>query len=103
MTQKQEQIEALKNSLNMLTRSIVLEAKNIEDAQNMAKVLEVFAKGLELLDEYDNKTLATNVLTKREAVIISKEEYLKLIAKMKPEEKDTMKQVILSVLNGDNE
>ena len=85
LTQKQEQIEALKNSLNMLTRSIVLEAKNIEDAQNMAKVLEVFAKGLELLDEYDNKTLATNGLTKREAVIISKEEYLKLIAKMKPE------------------
>lgn len=85
LAQKQEQIEALKNSLNLLTRSISLEAKNIEDAQNMAKVLEIFAKGLELLDDYDNKTLATNGLTKREAVVISKEEYLELIAKMKPE------------------
>ena len=85
LAQKQEQIKALKNSLNLLTRSITLEAKNIEDAQNMAKVLEIFAKGLDLLDDYDNKTLATNGLTKREAVIISKEEYLELIAKMKPE------------------
>ena len=85
LAEKQEQIEVLKNSLNLLTRSIVSQAKNIDDAQNLAKVLEVFAKGLGLLDDYDNKTLATKGLTKREAIKISKEEYLELIAKMKPE------------------
>ena len=85
LAEKQEQIEVLKNSLNLLTRSIASQAKNIDEAQNLAKVLEVFAKGLGLLDDYDNKTLATKGLTKREAIKISKDEYLELIAKMKPE------------------
>lgn len=85
LAEKQEQIEVLKNSLNLLTRSITSQAKNIDEAQNLAKVLEVFAKGLGLLDDYDNKTLATKGLTKREAVKITREEYLELISKMKPE------------------
>lgn len=85
LAEKQEQIEVLKNSLNLLTRSITSQAKNIDDAQNLAKVLEVFAKGLGLLDDYDNKTLVTKGLTKREAVKISKDEYLELISRMKPE------------------
>ena len=85
LAEKQEQIEVLKNSLNLLTRSITSQAKNIDDAQNLAKVLEIFAKGLGLLDDYDNKTLATKGLTKREAIKISKDEYLELISKMKPE------------------
>lgn len=85
LAEKQEQIEVLKNSLNLLTRSITSQAKNIDEAQNLAKVLEIFAKGLDLLDDYDNKTLATKGLTKREAIKISKDEYLELIAEMKPE------------------
>ena len=85
LSKKQEQIEILKNSLNLLIRSIALQANTLDDAQNLAKVLENFAQGLELLDDYDNKTLATKGLTKQEAVKISKEEYLQLIAKMKPE------------------
>ena len=85
LAEKQEQIEVLRNSLNLLTRSITSQAKNIDDAQNLAKVLEIFAKGLGLLDDYDNKTLATKGLTKREALKISKDEYLELISRMKPE------------------
>ena len=85
LAEKQEQIEVLKNSLNLLTRSITSQAKNIDDAQNLAKVLEIFAKGLGLLDDYDNKTLATKGLTKREAIKITREEYLELISNMKPE------------------
>lgn len=85
LTEKREQIEVLKNSLNLLTRTIASQAQTIDDAQNLAKVLSVFAKGLELLDDYDNKTLATKGQTMRSAVQITKEEYLELIAKMKPE------------------
>ena len=85
LAEKQEQIEVLRNSLNLLTRSITSQAKNIDDAQNLAKVLEIFAKGLGLLDDYDNKTLATKGLTNREALKISKDEYLELISRMKPE------------------
>lgn len=84
LAEKQEQIDVLRNSLNLFARSITSQAQNIDDAQNLAKVLETFAKGLDLLDDYDNKSLATKGLTKREAVKISKDEYLALIAKMKP-------------------
>lgn len=85
LAEKQEQIDALKHSLTLLTRSIASEAKGIEDARNLAKVLETFAKGLGLLDDYDHKTLPTKGKTTREAVEISKDEYLALIANMKPE------------------
>lgn len=84
LKEKQEQIYVLKNSLNMLTRAIASQAQTIDDAQNLAKVLNGFAKGLAWLDDYDNKTLATKGQTTRPAVQIKKEEYLKLIAKMKP-------------------
>ena len=84
LKEKQEQIDVLKNSLNMLTRAIASQAQTIDDAQNLAKVLNGFAKGLAWLDDYDNKTLATKGQTTRPAVQIKKEEYLKLIAKMKP-------------------
>ena len=85
LREKQEQIDVLKNSLNLLTRTITSQAQTIDEAQNLAKVLSVFAKGLELLDDYDNKTLATKGQTTRSAVQITKKEYLELIAKMKPE------------------
>lgn len=85
LIEKQEQINVLKNSLALLTRSITTHAKNINEAKNLAKVLNVFADGLELLDDYDKKTLATKGLTLRPAIQISKQEYLNLIAEMRPE------------------
>lgn len=85
LSKKQEQIETLKNSLNLLIRSIALQANTLNDAQNLAKVLENFAQGLELLDDYDNKTLDTKGKTTKPAVIIKKEEFLNVIDKMKPE------------------
>lgn len=85
LSKKQEQIETLKNSLNLLIRSIALQANTLNDAQNLAKVLENFAQGLELLDDYDNKTLDTKGKTTKSAVIIKKKEFLNVIDKMKPE------------------
>lgn len=85
LLEKQEQIESLRNSLNLLTRAITSQAQTIDEAQTLARVLEKFATGLNLLDDYDNKTLATAGKTKREAVNIAKEEYLALIEQMRPE------------------
>ena len=44
-----------------------------------------FALGLNLLDDYDNKTLDTKGKTKQKAVVIGREEFLSVIDKMKPE------------------
>ena len=85
LLEQKSKITQLQNAIKLLSRCIENQANNLDDAQNLAKVLENFAQGLELLDDYDNKTLATKGLTKREAVKISKEEYLQLIANMKPE------------------
>lgn len=85
LLEQKSKIAQLQNAIQLLSRCIENQANTLDDAQNLAKVLENFAQGLELLDDYDNKTLATKGLTKREAVKISKEEYLQLIAKMKPE------------------
>jgi len=57
----------LKNSLNLLTRSIASQAKNIDEAQNLAKVLEVFAKGLGIIFKQIKsiKTAWLNIFYKR--------------------------------------
>ena len=47
--------------------------------------MDNFAQGLDLLDDFDHKTLDTKGITQKDAVIISKEEYLSVINKMKSE------------------
>ena len=80
---KQEQIQTLQSTLNLLTRSIENQIKTVDDAQNVAKILDNFAKGLNLLDNFDHKTLDSKGSTEKEAIIIPEQEYLEIINKMK--------------------
>ena len=80
---KQEQIQALKSTISLLTRSIENQIETVDEAQNVAKILDNFAKGLNLLDNFDHKTLDVKGSTEREAVIIPEQEYLEIIDKMK--------------------
>ena len=80
---KQEQIKTLQSTLNLLTRSIENQIETVDDAQNVAKILDNFAKGLNLLDNFDHKTLDSKGSTEKEAVIIPEQEYLEIIDKMK--------------------
>lgn len=82
---KQEQIQALQSTINLLTRSIENQISSVDEAQNVAKILDNFAKGLNLLDNFDHKTLDTKGSTEKEAVIIQEKEYLEIIDKMKSE------------------
>ena len=82
---KQEQIQALQSTINLLTRSIENQISSVDEAQNVAKILDNFAKGLNLLDNFDHKTLDTKGSTEKEAVIIKEKEYLEIINKMKSE------------------
>ena len=82
---KQEQILALQSTINLLTRSIENQIETVDEAQNIAKILDNFAKGLNLLDNCDHKTLDTKGSTEKEAVIIQEKEYLEIIDKMKSE------------------
>ena len=80
---KQEQIQTLQSTLNLLTRSLENQIETVDDAQNVAKILDNFAKGLNLLDNFDHKTLDSKGSTEKEAIIIPEKEYLEIIDKMK--------------------
>ena len=80
---KQEQIKTLQSTLNLLTRSLENQIETVDDAQNVAKILDNFAKGLNLLDNFDHKTLDSKGSTEKVAVIIPEQEYLEIIDKMK--------------------
>ena len=82
---KQLQINTLQSAINLLSRSIQNQAQNLEEAQNVTKILDTFACGLNLLDDFDHKTLKSFGGDKKEAVIISEDEYLEIIEKMKSE------------------
>ena len=65
LAQKEQEIRMLKDGIHILTRvaTIAIEEK---DSDNV--ILETFAKGLSLLDDYDHEQLDTKGLTKKEAI-----------------------------------
>lgn len=83
--QQQENIEALKTSVDLLTRSLANQINDLDDAQIVAKILNNFAQGLDLLDSFDHKTLDNKGTTKKEALRISTDEFLQVVKEMKSE------------------
>ena len=82
---QQNKIQTLQSTVNLLKRSLQNQISTVNEAQNIANIMDNFAQGLDLLDDFDHKTLDTKGITRKEAVIISKEEYLSVINKMKSE------------------
>lgn len=85
LQEQKSQILQLQNAIKLLNRSIEHQADNLDDAKKLSALMADFASGLDLLDDYDNKTLDTKGKTIKPAVIIKKEEFLNVIDKMKPE------------------
>lgn len=82
---QQYKIQTLQSTLNLLKRSLQNQISTVDQAQDVANILDNFAKGLDLLDDFDHKTLDTKGVTQKEAVVISENEFLKVIDKMKSE------------------
>ncbi len=82
---KQEKIQKLQTTVSLLSRSLTNQIESLDDAQQIAKILDNFAKGLDLLDNFDHKTLDANGVTQKEAVIIPIKEFLSVINEMKSE------------------
>lgn len=80
---QQNKIQTLQSTVSLLTRSIQNQISTVDEAQDVANILDNFAKGLDLLDNFDHKTLDTKGVTQKEAVAISESEFLKVIDKMK--------------------
>lgn len=82
---QQNKIQTFQSTVNLLKRSLQNQISTVNEAQDIANIMDNFAQGLDLLDDFDHKTLDTKGITRKEAVIISKEEYLSVINKMKSE------------------
>ena len=82
---QQCKIQTLQSTVSLLTRSIQNQISTVDQAQDVANILDNFAKGLDLLDNFDHKTLDTKGVTQKEAVVIFESEFLKVIDKMKSE------------------
>ena len=83
LSSQQEKLKTLQNTISLLTRSLTNQVETVEQAQSVAKILENFAYGLNLLDDFDHKELDTKGKTTKEAVRISKEEFLEVVNEMK--------------------
>ena len=83
--EQKSKVAQLQNAIRLLNRSIEHQADNLDDAKKLSALMADFASGLDLLDDYDNKTLDTKGKTIKPAVVIKKEEFLNVIDKMKPE------------------
>ena len=82
---QQNKIQTLQSTVNLLKRSLQNQISTVNEAQDIANIMDNFAQGLDLLDDFDHKTLDTKGITRKDAAIISKEEYLSVINKMKSE------------------
>lgn len=82
---QQNKIQTLQSTVSLLTRSIQNQISTVDEEQDVANILDNFAKGLDLLDDFDHKTLDTKGKSQKESVVISESEFLKVIDKMKSE------------------
>ena len=75
LAQKEQEVQLLKNGIQILSRAI-------EEKANENEWLSVFSKGLQLLDDYDHEQLDSKGLTKKQALYPTREDYQELINQM---------------------
>lgn len=79
LEQKEQEVKLLKDGIHILTRTVT---KAIEEKASDNTILETFAKGLSLLDDYDHEQLDTKGLTVKETHYPSLDDYQELINQM---------------------
>ncbi|MBC7000338.1 RhuM family protein [Cytophaga sp. FL35] len=79
LQQKEQEVKLLKDGIHILTRAATLA---IEEKASENAILEIFAKGLSLLDDYDHEQLDIRGSTKRDANYPSLKDYQTIIKAM---------------------
>jgi len=85
LEEKNLEIKQLKAGIGILRRTLESRDFSLQETGSLAALLEEFAAGLTLLDDYDHERLDNSGNTKRDAVVIGIEEYSKLIDSMRGE------------------
>ena len=77
LAEKQQEVQYLKTGIRILGRAIETKLE-----ENESEMLHIFAKGLQLLDDYDHQTLDKKGTSKQETIYPSVNDYLKIISEM---------------------
>ncbi|NTW69428.1 MAG: virulence protein RhuM/Fic/DOC family protein [Chlorobiaceae bacterium] len=85
LLEQQQRIEELKESIAMVERSLFEQVDTIDEARAIMQVLSDFARGLEILDDYDHETLPKEGNTRTPATVIEKQEFLIVVEAMRRE------------------
>lgn len=80
---QKEKFELLKNTVELFERGLSNQIEDLNQAKSLAALMTDFAKGLELLDDFDHQSLDKKGLTKQPAIEISKDEFLQVVENMK--------------------
>lgn len=81
--EERDKFTRLQKSIQLLERSLTENIENIEDARGIVRLLTEYAKGLDILDDYDHETLEYKGKTTKPAIIISPEEFLEVVETMR--------------------
>lgn len=73
----------LQESIRLLERSLLEQAKTVDDARNIVRVLAEYAKGLEILDDYDHEKLEQHGKTLKDALLIDASEFYSVVETMR--------------------
>jgi len=82
LVQKEQEVQHLKNGIQILSRTI---ENAIEEKAPNNEWLNIFAKGLTLLDDYDHEQLDIKGITKKDTKYPSLEAYEEVVSQMKLE------------------
>lgn len=85
LKQEQDKVRTLQDTIKLLSRSLEYQVESLDEAKDVAKLMDNFANGLDLLDSYDHQKLDSKGITTKEAVRIEEKEFLSVIDKMKSE------------------
>ena len=85
LKQEQGKVKTLQDTIKLLSRSLEYQVQSLDEAKDVAKILDSFAVGLDMLDNYDHKKLDVRGKSKKESVVIPEKEFLTVIDKMKSE------------------
>lgn len=83
LAEQKSKMLMLQKTIDLMTRSIENQTENLDQAQEVSRVLNDFVKGLNLLDDFDHKTLDVNGKTKIKAIVIKPDEFLNVVDQMK--------------------
>jgi death-on-curing family protein len=85
LTEREKELQTLKAGIQLLERSIMKQAHQLDQAKSFVNIIADFSSGLEILDDYDHEKLDIKGLTEKESAIISYNECKGIIAQVKDE------------------